>query len=326
MIDYSIFYRRSIDVNRINLQTPEFDIFLSAYNSSERVKHVFSDIKAMRKFWLLHPEYCYTAPEEPNNGLLIRPGARDEVIQVNTIIQSIADEKALPNLSICIDITGFMRHVLVFLVAKLSYCGIKNITFLYSEPVTYTQLEDTPFSTTTSGLVRPIRGMANASTSNDKDHLIIGVGYDHKLISEVVNNKDDAEVYPVFGFPSLSADMYQQSAVRASESGDVALSGKWVSNRKFSPANDPFSTASAIRSIVSIIDLKHSAPNIYLSPLSTKAQTLGFAIYWLLEGVNRGGITMLTPECVTYSRETSQGMKRLWLYEVEFEQMNLPPP
>ncbi len=319
MIDYSIFYRRSIGANRIGLEIPRFDVFLSAYNSSERVKRVFGDIRARQKFWLLHPEYCYTAPEEPNNALVIKPADRDEIIQVNAIVQAIGGENALPNLNVCIDITGFMRHVLVFLVAKLSYCGMKNISFLYSEPVTYTQLEDTPFSTTTSGLVRPIRGMAKASTSNDKDHLIIGVGYDHKLISEVVNNKDDAEVYPVFGFPSLGADMYQQSAVRASESGDVALSGKWVSNRKFSPANDPFSTADTIGRIISSIDLKHAVPNVYLSPLSTKAQTLGFAIYWVLEGVKRGGVSMLMPECITYSRETSQGMKRLWLYEVELD-------
>lgn len=319
MTDYSIFYRRSINVDRIGKETPMFDSFISAYNSSERVGRVFDAVNARQKYWLLHPEYCYTPLEEPNNAIVIRPANADEVVQVGAIVDSLGGEGVLPGLSICIDITGFMRHVLVFLVAKFSYCGVRSVTFLYSEPVAYVRQEDTPFSTTTSGLVRPIRGMSGVGVSGDKDNLIIGVGYDHKLISEVVNNKDDAEVYPVFGFPSLGADMYQQSALRASESGDVALSGAWVSNRKFAPANDPFSTAQAVSNIVNKIDRKYGASNIYLSPLSTKAQTLGFAVYWLLEGVVRGGVTILMPECTTYSRETSLGKKRLWLYEVELQ-------
>lgn len=318
MIDYSIFYRRSINVDRISKELPEFDIFVSAYNSSERVSRVFDAAIASQKFWLIHPEYCYAPLDEPTGAILIKPNSRDEVEQANQIISSLGDVRTLPQLNICIDITGFMRHALVFLVAKLARSGVTKVTFLYSEPVAYTHQENTPFSTTTSGLVRPVRGMAGINNANAKDHLIIGVGYDHKLISEVVNNKDEAEVYPIFGFPSLGADMYQQSTVRASESGDVALTGKWVSNRKFAPANDPFATADAIRNIISKIDIKYSLPNIYLSPLSTKAQTLGFALYWLLEGFDRGGVSILMPECTTYSRETSQGTKRLWLYEAEF--------
>jgi len=317
MIDYSIFYRRSINVDRISKELPRFDAFVSAYNSSERVNRVFNSVRAERKLWLLHPEYCYTPLEEPAGVTIIRPDACDEIIQTNELINSLGGAQVLPQLKICIDITGLMRHVLVFLVAKLAHCGVHKITFLYSEPVAYIQQENTPFSTRTSGLVRPIRGMSGVNNSSDKDHLIIGVGYDHRLISEVVNNKDDAEVYPIFGFPSLGADMYQQSTVRASESGDISLSGKWVSNRKFAPANDPFATADAIRNIISKVDLKHGAPNIYLAPLSTKAQTLGFALYWLLEGLKRGGVSILMPECTTYSRETSQGTRRLWLYEAE---------
>ncbi|MCC6076490.1 hypothetical protein ACFPTX_02045 [Pseudomonas sp. GCM10022188] len=318
MIDYSIFYRRSISAGRIKKELAAFDVFISAYNSSDRVIRVFQDVVAGQKFWVLHPEYRYAPLDEPHGAPLIRPCDLDEVAQVNNIVNALGGSVALGGLSLCIDTTGFMRHVLVFLVAKLAHSGVQRVTFLYSEPVSYVQQEDTPFSTTTTGRVRPVRGMSLVNASNDKDHLILGVGYDHKLISEVVNNKDDAEVYPVFGFPSLGPDMYQQSALRASESGDVALSSKWVSNRNFAPANDPFATAEAIRDIVLRIDFKYGSPNIYLAPLSTKAQTLGFALYWQLEGRQRGGVSLLTPECTTYSRETSLGIKRLWAYEVEF--------
>jgi hypothetical protein len=219
--------------------------------------------------------------------------------------------------SICVDITGMMRHVLLFLVAKLAHMGVKEFTALYSEPDAYVKQEETTFSTTTSGVLRPIRGMGGSPHSVGRDHLIIAVGYDHKLISEVANHKDSSVVYPVFGFPSLSADMYQQSAVRASQSGDIALDSEWISNRKFAPANDPFSTASILSEIVLAIDRKGDPANVYLSPLSTKPQALGFAVYWQLEGRFRDATIMLMPECLTYSHETSIGFKRIWTYTVE---------
>ena len=317
MIDYSIFYRRTINVDRIETEVPHFDFFLSAYNESDRVNNVFNRVKVGQKFWLNHPEYCFAPIELPKEVSVISPTSLDEVVQVNEIIKSLGGEDGLAASSICIDTTGFMRHVLVFFVAKLAHCGVRRVSFLYSEPVAYAKQEDTPFSTTTSGLVRPVRGLSRTDGSSEKDQLIIGVGYDHKLISEVVSNKDDAEVYPIFGFPSLGADMYQQGAVRASASGDVARSSQWVSNRRFAPANDPFATADAVAEIIRRIDARYGRPNVYLAPLSTKAQTLGFAIYWQLEGARRGGVSVLMPECLTYSRETSTGLKRLWLYDVE---------
>lgn len=314
MEDYSIYYRRAINVNRINLETPQFDLFISAFNSNDRVTKVFSEISAQRKIWLLHPEYCYSPIDEPTDFPIVRPNANDEISQVSALLAEVGD---LTGVDLCIDITGFMRHVLVFLVAKLAHTGLKSFTALYSEPISYKKREDTAFSTTTSGLVRPVRGMAGNNSSQAQDHLIIAVGYDHKLISEVANHKDDSLVYPLFAFPSLSADMYQQSAVKASESGDVALRGEWVSNRRFAPANDPFSTAAVVAELVRDIDQRGVPANIYLAPLSTKVQALGLALYWQLEGRIRGGVTVLLPECTKYARETSTGLKRLWLYSVE---------
>lgn len=316
MIDYSIYYRRSISVDRIKQESPDFDVFVSAYNSSDRVLRVFGEIAADRKIWLLHPEYTYSPLDEPVGFPIVRPNSRDEVDQVQALLAEVGD---IVGLNICVDITGFMRHVLVFLVAKLAYLGVKSISIVYSEPIAYSKAEGTIFSTTTTGVVRPVRGMGGGNNSQGKDHLIIGAGFDAKLISLVAHCKDDSVVHPVFAFPSLSADMYQQSAVKAAQSGEVALQAEWVDNRIFAPANDPFATAEVIRDLICDIDRRTPAANVYLSPLSTKVQALGFALYWQLEGKLRGGVSLLLPECVTYSRETSSGLKRLWLYTVEFD-------
>jgi hypothetical protein len=312
--DYGIFYRRSISVDRISQELPAVDIFISAYNSSDRVRTVFSDVPAAIKIWLIHPEYQFSEVEEPVNGTKCRPQVTDEIGQVEALLLAMGD---IHNKTICIDTTGFMRHVLVFLIAKLGVMGIREFTALYSEPVAYQQQEDTVFSTRTSGRVGPVRGMSGSNNTNGQDHLILGVGFDHKILGQVINHKDNLTVYPLFAFPSLSPDMYQQSAVKSSESGDVAMEGAWITNRRFAPANDPFSTAGIVSEVVREIDRTSPNANIYLSPLSTKVQALGFAIYWYLEGRTRGAVSMLLPECVTYSRETSIGLKRLWTYTVE---------
>lgn len=313
-MDYSIFFRRPVGVDRVALELPPFDVFVSAFNSSDRVTKVFSEIRAAKKVWLVHPEYRYEPIEWPNGAVTVVPEKTDEVTQIDTLLAELGD---LAGKAICIDITGFMRHALVFLVAKLAYLGIKEFTALYSEPFEYVQQENTTFSTSTVGFPRPVRGMSGSHHAQGRDHLIIGVGYDHQLISEVSNHKDSARVHPLFAFPSLSPDMYQQSAERAAKSGEVALEGDWISNRRFAPANDPFSTASVVSDIVRSIDRQDEFANIYMSPLSTKVQALGFAIYWQMEGRLRGVTTMLLPECLTYSRETSIGLKRLWTYTVE---------
>jgi hypothetical protein len=314
MIEYSCFYKRPIRTDNVAKELPEYDLFISAFNSSDRVKTVFTEVRAQTKIWLLHPEYQYSPLEEPIGFSIVKPHSSDERLQVDALLAEMGDVRGK---SICIDITGFMRHVLAFLIAKLAYSGLREFSALYSEPMYYLKQEQTSFSTTTSGVVRPVRGMAGINSSTSTDFLIIAVGYDHKLISEVANHKDNSIVYPVFAFPSLSPDMYQQSAIRSANSGDVAISPEWISNRKFAPANDPFSTAGVVRDIISDIDKRFSSANIYLSPMSTKVQVLGFSIYWLLEGRSRGGVSLILPECVSYSRETSVGIKRLWCYTIE---------
>lgn len=315
MIDYSIYYRRPIRVDKIGSELERFDVFVSSFNSSDRIGRVFREVRASRKLWLIHPEYQYTPIDLPNEHETISPTSIDEVVQVKDLLDRLG---SLRGMSLCIDATGFMRHVLAFLVVKLASIGLTDFTVLYSEPNAYSRHENTLFSTRTTGVVRPVRGTGGSPDPSARNVLVVGVGYDSKLISEVAAHKDGAEVYPLFAFPSLSPDMYQQSAVRAASSGEVAVPEQWITMRRFAPANDPFSTAAALSAIVKELDRNGSQPNIYLSPLATKVQTLGFTLYWQLQGRHRGGVSILLPECSTYSRETSTGLKRLWSYTVEF--------
>lgn len=312
-MEYSIFYRRCVQVNRLTKELGRFDVFISAYNSSDRVKTIFDNISAEQKIWLIHPEYQYAQVEHPVGHTVVAPPMGDEISQIDHLLAAVQD---IRRVSLCIDITGFMRNSLAFLIPKLAYLGVKSFVAIYSEPVSYSKQEATQFATTTSEVVRPIRGMYG-TPGNGKNHLLMAVGYDHQLISQVFSYKNNVITHPLFAFPSLSADMYQQSALRAEKSGEIVLKEDWINNRFFAPANDPFATAEMVSERVRHIDRKGTGENIFLAPLSTKAQVLGMSLYWLLEGKSRGRCSILLPECLTYSRETSTGLKRLWSYDVE---------
>lgn len=315
MIDYSVFYNYSLGIKDVPTQIQNCDIFISAFNLSERVQKLFNQVEATSKYWLIHPEYNFKSDQLPscNDAVLVTPNNSHEKTQVSDLLQAIGN---IQGKRICIDITGFMRHVLIFLVASLKFRGVNKFIAIYTEPTFYSKAGDTDFGSTTE-IVRAVDGISCASNSEFKDHLIINIGYDHKMVSQVAAYKDGATFHPLFSFPSLSADMYQQSAVRASKSGDITQNRDWKIKRKFSPANNPFITAQVLSDLIYKLDKSFdSKNNIYLAPISTKAQTLGFAIYWALEGFERG-VTMLLPECISYSTETSIGLKRLWVYEVE---------
>jgi len=315
--DYSLFYRRAVDIENIQEDLEEFDIYISAFNSSERVTKVFSEVRARKKIWLIHPEYAYTADQLPVGAIVVTPSDTNEISQTKALF----DEVGAPaGLKICVDITGFMRHVLVFLVVALKLRNVSEIIALYSEPDAYAKQEHTVFSTAT-GKARVLNGMGGKTFQKADEMLILAVGYDYKLINEVTSDRDYMSVHPIFGFPSLSPDMYQQSAIKSSESGSATFAHSWVGNRRFAPANDPFTTAEVIREIVMEKEKrKRNQPtNIYLAPLSTKAQALGFALFWIYEKSPQRSIAMLLPSLETYSKETTTGLKRLWAYTVELD-------
>jgi hypothetical protein len=221
--------------------------------------------------------------------------------------------------SLCIDITGLLRPHLLFLVRALEQRGVRQFEALYSEPSYYKRKGATSFS---GGLISGVRqvagyeGFSNPDTQNDL--LIIGMGFDANLIKEVAEDKDKANKIQLFGLPSLRADMYQQSVLRSREVAD------WLGDPSFSPthratapANDPFVTATVLSELITARAATRPPTNIYLSPLGTKAQALGFSLFYIAEclGTNR---SIIFPFSTRYSPETTEGVSRIWLYRVEF--------
>lgn len=304
MIDFTIFYKTSYENGDVDTLT-EYDLFFSAFDDCERTKVIFEKVKSHQKLWIGFPHYKDI--QYPSADIFTCSSFKED----ECFIELFKKITIAPNSKICIDVTGFIRPHLIFFIVFLYRLGLKKIDFLYSEPQHYINAEDTTFS----GFINEVKIIEGCSAmvnlaNVDKDLLIIAAGYDDKLIAKIAQEKSKIKKkYYIIGFPSLQADMYQESVLKIFQAKES------IGHRidKFAPAFDPFVTAQIINEIVKE-NPDHS--NIYLSPLSTKPQTLGIALYyiWFFQ---QKSINIIFPYSNVYLPKTASGIKKTWKYTFE---------
>jgi len=314
-IDYSIFHKSEYIFEK---DAEEYDVLVSAFNESDRVKKLFEDLPAKEKYWVLFPDYGIGIEQFPSDGQLIECPSVDEAEQLARVFDEISGISGdISKLSLAIDITGFPRPQLAFLLLYLSK-SVETVDLFYSEPIQYVKKEKTNFSTGAISEVRQIRGFEGShSPETTGDLLIVGSGYDEKMIKSVCNHKAHALKYQVVGFPSLRPDMYQENIYRASsaaeELGDMAFVRPILA-----PANDPFQTAQKLSGRIRELREAGGITNIYLSPLSTKPQTVGFVLMYLFELAGKVPASIIFPFSNGYSSETTKGLHSVIKYRVEY--------
>jgi hypothetical protein len=316
-IDYSVFSRRRLQSS--DLPHEQFDVFVSSFNDSDRVKGVFNGITAPRKIWLLHPEYGYSIDELPV-GAEVFAGSNNQ--SAPEFWSSFLDSMDFPNveqLSIAFDITGMMRPHLLLLPLILRLQGFTKVTFYYADPVAYVSGDSTTFAkgpVQSVGLIPGLEG-THIVAPTASDVLIIGAGYDHVLVRALAESKRSADHYLMVGLPSLQPHMYQESVFRISRASESIRDFR---NRSllFAPANDPFMTAQVLSDHVRRLRRDGLADNLYLSPVGAKTQVLGFAWFFLCEERTKP-TSMLFPFSTSYSRETSRGLSSIHAFVMELE-------
>lgn len=320
-IDYTIYYREDLTEDADYLALPVWDLFVTAFNKSQRVRGVYDRIRATKKLWVIHDEYGLDPSDLPPE-TTFAPVATDESGFVTELLDALREQHGWQpdQHSICIDITGFMRPHLMYLMLALSKCGVRKLHAIYAEPIKYMSAENTPFSGGAISEVRPVQGFEGLPNANmSRDLLIVGMGYDDRMLAETCEDKDKAEKIQLFGWPSLRADMYQQSVLRSRKAADSLGDPNFdESHRAFAPANDPFATASILSELIHQRGSSKPITNLFLSPLGTKAQALGFAIYYIQECIGTSA-TMIFPFSRIYAPETSEGLAKAWCFTVEFD-------
>jgi hypothetical protein len=316
-MDYSLLHRAKYSSEDLNA-LPEWDIFISAYNESTRVKEVFARVRASEKEWLIQPEYGFADTELPTTNTVRTIGTRDEAEFWHEYFDLVDIRSWSPDRRICIDITGFMRPHLMILPLLLRDEGFTRVDFLYADPKAYSSGEKTPFTKGAVTEVRQVRGLegTHVPDSGDDDVLVIGAGYEPELIRRVAEDKRSARKLEMFGLPSLQPHMYEENRLRATEA-EEAMGPLPTRSMLFAPANDPFATAQELHDRLADESTRGMA-NLYLSPLATKPQALGFAIFYLCECVGSAA-SMIFPFAEFYERETSIGLSRVSLYTLELD-------
>ena len=317
-MDYTIFYREELPCDGNWGNEYIWDIFISAFNSSDRVNQVYDLVKANKKHWVIQPDYCYDAADYPQ-GETFGPYNNNEAI----FIQGYLGESGLENISnirICIDITGFIKPYMMHLIFMLKRFGAKNIDVIYSEPDHYAKKEKTIFSDKEVYEIRQVHGFAGThSTDQSRDLLVLGSGYDDELISQVALYKAHCRKLQIFGLPSLKPDMYQENILNANMASEEVGAGiRTATSSFFAPANDPFVVATELSKIFKRELEKNGITNAYLSPLATKPQALGFTLFYLSECQDKQ-ISMIYPFCRSHAKETSVGISKISKYTLEFD-------
>ena len=282
MRDYTYLYAETLPRN--GGWDRNWDVFLSAYNESERVRRVYEMATAAEKHWIVHSEYGYNRAAL-DLGSAFYGESQGEAEFVLRLWERCIDGADCSRMSVCIDATGFMRPHLMFLLRLLCDRGAGVVDVLYSEPEYYKRKERTVFSEEYVEEVRQVAGFEGVTgDGRGRDVLVIGAGYESHLMTEVAEVKDDARKVVLLGFPSLRADMYQQNVMQTQRARDAL--GEGAEEKYFAPAGDPFATATVLSEIVARERAGKDVGHVYLAPLATKAQAVGFAMYYLTECVN----------------------------------------
>ncbi|WP_156354176.1 hypothetical protein [Gordonia sp. HS-NH1] len=296
-----------------------FDLFLSAYNGSERVKTLFELARAVEKRWLVHHEYEYSDSEVPTMSWKTDPLESE----IDSWERCIRDLGLTPDKRIGIDITGMMRPHLLLLPLMLFRAGFTEVSVFYSDPVAYVSGQETTF---TRGPVErvavvPGYGGVQSASIDSRDCLVIGAGYDHSLVKAIAESKSKAEHYLLVGMPGLQPHMYQESVYRISQAKE-AINEFRSRSLLFAPANNPFMTAQVLSDHISSIRKKGVSGNVYLAPVGPKSQVLGFAWYYLCEGFD-SPLSVIFPYAQRYSRETSTGSGAIHEYKLELDALTI---
>jgi hypothetical protein len=314
-IDYTILYRTRLALEDLDDASNHWPVLVSAFNASERVQTIFARANAGAKHWLIQPEYGYAPDQYPTDGQVFAPTSRNEAEFLTGYLSSAPVDPR--QTGACIDITGFMRPHLMLLLRMMFDAGVDRFDVLYTDPVRYSKEERTEFSKGPVVAVRQVAGFEGQHVPHrgTEDLLVIGTGYDDELIRRVAESKANAHKIQMFGLPSLQPDMYQENVLRASRAAEaVGQSGE--REPCFAPANDPFVTAAVLQERVDREQAASRLSNLYLCPLGTKPQALGFALYYVTEWQG-GPCSILFPFAEFYEQETSRGIARVWKYTLE---------
>jgi hypothetical protein len=313
VIDYDYFYKDRLSTNE--RWNERWDLLVSAWDDTERVRRVLELSNADRKDLILHPQYNLSGDGAPLPTIQVAEGEAEGMVAYLDQVER--DGLDLTHARICLDITGMMRPHLMFLAKLLRIRGVRSFDVIYAEPSSYREREDTQFNNRDVLQVQEVAGFQGInSTSEVREVLVVGPGFDDFSLQEVIGEKESAMLVEIFGLPSLQADMYQLNVLKA-ERPNAPRRSSHSPARRFASASDPFAVAGELSAIREKFN-REGDNRFYFAPLATKAQALGFALFYMAECENTPA-SIIYPFTASYAPGTGQGVSGIWRYTVDFD-------
>jgi hypothetical protein len=310
---FDYFYR---DEMRIDQDwSKSWDVFVSSYDGSDRVRQVYDHAKATQKIWVVHPEYKIASEGLPTEPKFEATGGDPEAMK--RLIDHLDASCNLQQDRLCFDITGMLRPQIAILVRFLKHRDVTSFDAVYSQPADYTKRELTKFSSGEVTDVKEITGFGGVNRTGAQEVLIVAPGFDAALQREVFDHKPSAERYQLFGLPSLQADMYQQNILQAYGIDTPIPDDEAARTKRFAPAADPFAVATELSAIVAEARTKWPKSRFYIAPLGPKPQMLGAALFYLAE-VPTGALSLIYPVVSSHSPATSSGISTIAVNTIDF--------
>lgn len=312
---YTYLYKKCyLDKDELD-KLDEYDVLITMFVNSLRVKEPVGRIKAHTVIW-------FTIENDKDDIFLHDKNVF--VLQGNEDFMNLlskVNSLQLEGKKICIDSTGFRVQYLLFLMRCLLINKVKKYDMLYTEPMQYRCAENTKFSANFYQ-VKELIGMSGVSSSvTSNDLLIIAAGYDHSRIIDVAKHIKNAKKVLLFGFPSLSPDMFQENVLRAHEAetdlGTACFEN--IESNIFAPAYDPFVAAETIKEYIEKEEKRigKAFTHVYLAPLSSKPHAIAMGLYFLCEIGWTKYMSIIYPFCNTYFPDNSDGISKIWQYTIE---------
>lgn len=337
MIDinkYDLFFMDSYKKDELKkLKSTEYDLLISAYNEELMVSDVFDVINAKNKVWIVFPDYKYediSILKSLTHTVLDYTEVSTDIddLEKNIIDRFVKDIGLIDKYKdkkICIDITGFVKPYMIYLMLYLKHFNFSSFDVLYSEPKLYVKREETSFSKEEIVKTRTINGFDLRTDEGTDDLFIINAGYDHKLIRSIGSWKVPIEKQKILiGFPSLQPIMFQENILNLHLAADELELSANNFNPLLAPANDPFETAKVINDYIDYyIQRKQGVKNIYLAPIGTKPQALGIFLFCIFEEEkfeNKDiNLQIVYPFTKSYSTNAGKELFKVNKYTIEFD-------
>lgn len=292
----------------------EWDFLISGWNENSRTAHVRQCAIDLPGLLLVQPEYGLPRPVNTAKAQVIDVEVGDELEAMGSVVAQVVEQNAS---RLLVDITGLLSHNLLALVRRLAASSLATVTFCYAAPGRYNRDSATEFATAATEVrqVFGYEGMPEVG-AEQRDRLIIGLGYDHHLVHRLCDSMPHAEKRVIFALPALQPDMYVDSWLRTllveEEIGPAALN-----DPAFTPANDPFATAAIVSKAVRQAK-EAGTQNVYLCPLGPRPTVLGFGIFFVAEALDTT-VSCLLPFAREHRPNTSEGLASVSLFDVDLD-------